>query len=227
MNLKQKRVRLAFRKVCAAPIDNWPIIMDNCQSSLNGAQMKTEDFPRHAVRKRAAAAAPTKSDVVVGKAGSPKSAASPLNERGSSTVSCNFLGGKKYWHHRLTSRSDVHSAIVSGVPYGSLIYLVDQVKGLEEGDVAKVLGISTRTLRRQSETPEKPMPADLASKTWLFAETLAKATEIFGGKEEAERWMSKPAMGLDDQRPIDLLQTVQGAELVNDFLGRLEYGVYT
>ena len=71
------------------------------------------------------------------------------------------------------------------------------------------------------------MPADLASKTWLFAETLAKATEIFGSREEAERWMSKPAMGLDGERPIDLLQTVQGAELVNDFLGRLEYGVYT
>ena len=71
------------------------------------------------------------------------------------------------------------------------------------------------------------MQADLASKNWLLAETLAKATEIFGSKEEAERWMSKPAMGLDGKRPIELLQTVQGAELVNDFLGRLEYGVYT
>jgi putative toxin-antitoxin system antitoxin component (TIGR02293 family) len=138
-----------------------------------------------------------------------------------------FLGGKKFIRHELTSRSDVHSAIVSGVPYAALIFLVSQVRGLEETDVVKVLGISTRTLRRQSETPERSMPTDLASKTWLFAETLAKATEIFGGKEEAERWMSKPAMGLDRQRPIELLQTVQGAELVNDFLGRLEYGVYT
>lgn len=59
------------------------------------------------------------------------------------------------------------------------------------------------------------------------AETLAKATDIFGTKDEAERWMSRPAMGLDGQRPIDLLQTVQGTELVNDFLVRLEYGVYT
>jgi putative toxin-antitoxin system antitoxin component (TIGR02293 family) len=142
-------------------------------------------------------------------------------------LSCHYLGGKKFWSGRLASRSDVHSAIVNGVPYGSLVFLVSQVKELEEDDLAKVLGISTRTLRRQSETPDKPMPADLASKTWLFAETLAKATEIFGGKEEAERWMSRPAMGLDDQRPIDLLQTVQGAELVDDFLGRLEYGVYT
>ena len=39
--------------------------------------------------------------------------------------------------------------------------------------------------------------------------------------------MSRPAMGLDHQRPIDLLQTVQGAELVNDFLTRLEHGVYS
>ena len=34
-------------------------------------------------------------------------------------------------------------------------------------------------------------------------------------------------MGLNDQRPIELLQTVQGTELVTDFLTRLEYGVYS
>lgn len=70
------------------------------------------------------------------------------------------------------------------------------------------------------------MPTDLASRTWLFAEALAKATDVFGGREEAERWMSQEAMGLDGARPIDLLRTVQGAELVKEFLGRLEQGVY-
>jgi putative toxin-antitoxin system antitoxin component (TIGR02293 family) len=192
--------------------------------------MKTEEATVHAGRKRAATTAPAKSGVLVldvGRGGSAGLADFIKREQWFYTLSCNFLGGKKFWRHRVTSRSDIHSAIVSGIPYGSLIFFVNQVKGLDEGDVAKVLGISTRTLRRQSETPEKPMPADLASKTWLFAETLAKATEIFGSKEEAERWMSKPAMGLGGQRPIDLLQTVQGAELANDFLGRLEYGVYT
>jgi len=141
--------------------------------------------------------------------------------------SYHFLGGKKFWHHRIASRSDVHSAIVSGIPYGSLIFLVEQMKELEEIDIVRVLGISARTLRRQSEAPDKTMPVDLASKAWLFAETLAKATDVFGSKDDAELWMSRPAMGLDGQRPIDLLQTVQGAELVSDFLGRLEYGVYT
>jgi len=138
-----------------------------------------------------------------------------------------LLGGTRIFRHAVSSRAEVHAAILDGIPFGALLFLLSSVKGLEESDIVNVLGISARTLRRQRETPKKPMPADLASKTWLFAETLAKATEIFGGQEEAERWMNKPAMGLDGQRPIDLLQTVQGAELVNDFLGRLEYGVYS
>lgn len=135
--------------------------------------------------------------------------------------------GRKFWRRALASKGDVHSAIVKGVPFSSLTFLVSQASTLDEEDIARVLGISTRTLRRQTGTPDKQMPADLASKAWQLAETLAKAEEIFGSKEEAERWMSRPAMGLDRQRPIDLLCTLQGAELVNDFLTRLEFGVYS
>ena len=142
--------------------------------------------------------------------------------------SSELLGGGRLLKVALNSRFDVHEAIVAGAfPYASLIFLITAFKALDEEDVVNVLGISGRTLRRQRETPKKPMPADLASKTWLFAETLAKATEVFGGKEKAEEWLNKPAMGLDGQRPIGMLQTVQGTELVNDFLTRLEYGVYS
>jgi putative toxin-antitoxin system antitoxin component (TIGR02293 family) len=192
--------------------------------------MKADDSALRAARQPVATASPAKSDSIAAdlrRAASTEKSLAIKREQRFYKVSFDFLGGKRFWNPRLTSRSDVHSAIVSGVPYGSLLFLVDQMKELEEGDVAKVLGISARTLRRQTKTPGKRMPADLASKTWLLAETLAKAAEIFGSKEEAEHWMIKPAMGLDGQRPIDLLQTVQGAELVNDFLGRLEYGVYT
>ena len=148
-------------------------------------------------------------------------------ERRFHEVSQALLGGSRLVGHQVSNRTDIHLAIVRGIPYASLLHLITKFKGLTEGEVVSVLGISTRTLRRQRVTPKKSMPADLASKTWLFAETLAKASEVFGGQEEAAHWMSKPAMGLDGQRPIELLQTVQGAELVNEFLGRLEYGVYT
>lgn len=142
-------------------------------------------------------------------------------------LSCTFLGGQRLFRHNVHSRSDVHAAMLKGIPYASVLFLVDSFTTLEESDIVNVLGISARTLRRQKDEPKKAMPVNVASKAWMFAETLAKAADVFGSKEEAERWMSKPAAGLDGQRPIDLLQTLQGAEIVNDFLTRLEYGVYS
>ena len=38
--------------------------------------------------------------------------------------------------------------------------------------------------------------------------------------------LERPAIGLDQRRPIDLLATPAGAKLVEDFLSRVEYGVY-
>jgi putative toxin-antitoxin system antitoxin component (TIGR02293 family) len=70
------------------------------------------------------------------------------------------------------------------------------------------------------------MPQDRGTKTGIFVEPLAKAADVFGGKDAAERWMSEEAMGLDGARPVDLLQTSRGAKLVNQFLDRLKYGVY-
>lgn len=43
----------------------------------------------------------------------------------------------------------------------------------------------------------------------------------------AAAWLIEPAIGLDRQRPIDLLSTREGVQVVHDYLMRLEYGVYT
>lgn len=137
-----------------------------------------------------------------------------------------LLGGALLLKHKPSSQAEIHAAVVEGIPYSVLFFLTANTKSLSENDVASVLGVSTRTLRRQKEDPKKSMPPDLGSKTWLFAETLAKAEDVLGGRAEAEQWMKEEVMGLDGARPIDLLRTVQGANLVNHFLERLKYGVY-
>ena len=55
---------------------------------------------------------------------------------------------------------------------------------------------------------------------------LAKATQVFGSRAEAGLWLMRPAIGLNQQRPVDLLTTPEGLETVMTFLVRLEYGVY-
>ena len=130
-----------------------------------------------------------------------------------------YMGGRRWFKSLPQNRAEIHGTLVKGLPYVVLVNLVDQLSALSVQALTEALGINERTLRRQREHPEKPMPPDLASKTWLIAETLAKASTVFGSRNAAERWMARPAMGLDGARPIELLRTLQGAELVTEFLG--------
>ena len=136
------------------------------------------------------------------------------------------MGARRLFKQLPQSRAEIHGVLVKGLPYAVLLNLVDQLSGLTIDDIAAAVGLSTRTLRRQRDQPTKAMPPDLASKTWQLAETLSQAASVFGSRDAAERWLARPAMGLDGARPIELMCTLQGAELVTEFLGRLEHGVY-
>ena len=186
------------------------------------AGVLTQAGPTRANARREVAAAGRPGKAAVAEAGAARAAGSIYSETFS------LLGGRRFWSQHLHSDNDVHTAILKGVAFGSLLFFLEHHIGtVDEEDVAKVLGVSTRTLRRQAETPDKAMSTDLASKTWQLAETLAKASEVFGGKEAAQRWLSAPAVALNGSRPIDLLQTLQGAGVVSDYLDRLEHGVYS
>ena len=50
--------------------------------------------------------------------------------------------------------------------------------------------------------------------------------DVLSSQEAAERWLSTPALGIDGRKPIDLLQSTEGTELVKTLLTRMDYGVY-
>ena len=59
-----------------------------------------------------------------------------------------------------------------------------------------------------------------------FAELSSKAEDVLGTRERAVEWMLEPAMALAHRRPIELLTTSVGAQLVEDVIERMRYGVY-
>lgn len=120
--------------------------------------------------------------------------------------------------------------ICGGLPGHALKHLVSAVtifRAPHHHTLEKAVGISLRTFQRRKDAPEKPLSVEQSARTWKFAELLGRATELFGSQAEAERWLEEPAMALEDRKPIDLLSTPAGVELVEDHLTRLEYGVYT
>ena len=139
-----------------------------------------------------------------------------------------LLGGQQILRQRVTSPLDAHALIQQGFPTRALLHLFKGLVILRGAtSLEKAVGISTRTIQRRKDDLSKLLSREQSGRTWKFAEILAKATEVFGSQEEAEKWLERPAMGLDQRRPIDLLATPAGVELVEDHLTRLEYGVYT
>lgn len=140
----------------------------------------------------------------------------------------NLLGGRRVLRRKLRSALDAHEMLLQGLPGEALRHLIDSLVFLgTTTSLEKAVGMSLRTFQRRKDAPAKPLSRDQSARTWKFAEILAKATELLGSQDEAEQWLERPAIGLDQRRPIDLLETPAGVELVEDFLRRLEYGVYT
>lgn len=113
------------------------------------------------------------------------------------------------------------SLIRMGAPFETFTETAKSI-GLTEIELARNLGLSPETTAslRTRLTPEE------TEKTLRAKHLFQKAARIFGSEEEARRWFTNPAYGLEGERPIDLLDTEPGAMQVRDYLGAIEYGNY-
>jgi putative toxin-antitoxin system antitoxin component (TIGR02293 family) len=143
------------------------------------------------------------------------------------TAVARLLGGTSTFRKMPQSPLEAHEILVSGLPSKALLHFVDNLVFLRWDDsFARAIGMSHRTYQRHAAENIRQLSSEQSGRTWKLAEILAKAISIFGSREEAEQWLERPATGLDQHKPIDLLATPAGVELVEDFLARLEYGVY-
>jgi putative toxin-antitoxin system antitoxin component (TIGR02293 family) len=141
-----------------------------------------------------------------------------------------LLGGRRVLNRPVRSRLEAHDMLREGLPGRALTHLVSYVallRGPQHGNLEKAVGISLRTYQRRKDALDKPLSPEQSGRTWKFAEILGRAIDLFGSQADAEEWLERPAMALDQRKPIDLLSTPAGIESIEDHLTRLEYGVYT
>jgi putative toxin-antitoxin system antitoxin component (TIGR02293 family) len=141
-----------------------------------------------------------------------------------------LLGGRRTLHRSVRNRLEAHDLLRNGLPGHALKHLVDTIdilRASHHGIMEKAVGISLRTYQRRMDALDKPLSPEQSGRTWKFAELLSRAAELFGSQAAAEAWLERPAMALEQRRPIDLLSTPAGVETLEAHLTRLEYGVYT
>lgn len=139
-----------------------------------------------------------------------------------------LLGGQDTIQTPVRNSMEAHDLLSVGLPSSALLHLAGEVSFLNSGGALdKAIGISVRTLqRRRNDAGHSILSVEQSNRTWKFAEILGRASEIFGTQAEAEDWMNRPAIGLEQRKPIDLLATAVGAQAVEDYLTRIDYGVY-
>ena len=139
-----------------------------------------------------------------------------------------LLGGRKILRKYPQNRIEAHEMLLRGLPAKALTSLVETFITLNwDAALEKAVGMSLRTYQRHVASVDKPLSLEQTARTWKLAEIVAKATDIFGSRDKAELWLTQPAIGLNQRRPIDLLATPAGIELVETFLQRVDHGVYT
>lgn len=122
---------------------------------------------------------------------------------------------------------ELHDLATKGVAVGSVRTLLGSFEVIDEGDLLAVLGVSQRTLERRASSVQGTLDANSSDRALRLAAVTDRAIAVVGSRVAAERWLSSPALGLNGRKPLELLQTSEGTELVKVLLTRMDYGVYT
>ncbi|MBN2976404.1 antitoxin Xre/MbcA/ParS toxin-binding domain-containing protein [Pseudomonas lactucae] len=91
---------------------------------------------------------------------------------------------------------------------------------------ARVLGKSLQALRRRGHIESARLDAQQSAIAYQYAKALEHATSVFGTQKHAEEWLSHPCKYLAGGIPVELIGNSLGFRAVEDYLKRVEYGVY-
>lgn len=116
------------------------------------------------------------------------------------------------------------SIIRKGLDFTVLIDFL-KIADLHIDEMAHLLHINSRTIRRMSHSDT--LNADLSEKLIELIRLFKLGHEIFGDTHIFNEWMRRQVAGLGYARPLDLVDTSIGIEIVGDELYRLAYGVYS
>lgn len=157
--------------------------------------------------------------------GMPHSVAPPMP--GALSAVTELLGGRRVFRELPTTGIALHEAIRRGFPVRALVYMLDHTTHIPRSKFAAAVGANVYTARQRALSSTARLNQNQSARLWRLARVLRQAAEVLGGRDEAERWLCSPALALEQRAPIDLLRTAVGAELVEELLMRLAWGVYT
>lgn len=135
-----------------------------------------------------------------------------------------ILGGAKALGLNPSTPRDWIYIVRKGFPTATLISFASRT-GMTNIELAQILGVSVRVLA--SRRSKKTSLTSYESERLLRAATvIARAHEVFGNYAKGLAWLQEQKTSFGGTTPMSLVDTEPGTELVLDFLGRIEHGIF-
>ncbi|MFP6557069.1 antitoxin Xre/MbcA/ParS toxin-binding domain-containing protein [Paraburkholderia sp. B3] len=119
-----------------------------------------------------------------------------------------------------------HDVVMKGLPISVAYEMMRAFKTADRRALLCAIGMSERALQHGRRT-DRLLDSNASDRLLRLAIVTEQAIDVFGSQQAAERWLTTPATGLGMRKPIDLLQSSAGSQLVTTVLARIDRGVYT
>ena len=125
----------------------------------------------------------------------------------------------------LSDKLLVAKAVKKGVP----TVLFSEIKSnspFNDIQWSAFLDINIRTLQRYRKEGSHVFKQIQSEKIFELAEVVNLGNEVFDSPEDFTIWLNTPSVALGKTKPIDLLDTSYGKDIIMAELNRIEYGVF-
>ena len=133
-----------------------------------------------------------------------------------------LLGGTDVIGHKIRNEMDLYEVSKIGLPKKALINLIQNL-GFSVKSMASLLSITERTIQRKSDT--ELLDFITSEQILQVADVYSRGNTVFGSQEKFKDWIMLTNKALNNMRPMDLLASRYGAQMVLDEIGRIEYGI--
>lgn len=126
-------------------------------------------------------------------------------------------------NEQINQRTDLIEIIRSGIET-KYLKKIQEFTGLSDNEMGDVLPISKRQLVRYAS--EHRLNKEITSHIIQILELYQKGFKLFGTKK-FNAWVRTENKILGSIKPIELMDTSIGIEMIEDIIGRIEHGVYS
>lgn len=132
------------------------------------------------------------------------------------------LGGKRVLKRSVENDFDLVEAIERGLPIAAVEAVIHDGT-FSAGEIYELV-LPRRTFTHRREKGQR-LTVEESDRLTRAVRMATRSEEAIGNAETAGRWLRKPNRALLGKRPLDLLESDTGARMVEQVLGRIEYGL--